>query len=148
VVKTADVIPLPVLTASPAAAARPLPKLGLSQLERIAVTGVATGDIDRDRAYAEERATAYATGDADVRRRALARAASVADIQMQQIAARLSAAVELSDERSARVLDKALTSATHRYLAIMSALRTEFAPTRRIVAVARGAIAITAEEQS
>jgi hypothetical protein len=148
VVKTVDVIPLPVPTASLAPTARPLPRLALSRLEGVAVTGLATGDVDRERAYAEERATAYATGDADVRRRALARAASIADVQMQQLAARLSVAVDTSDERAVRILDKAVSNATHRYLAIMSALRTEFAPTRRIMAVARGAIAITAEEQS
>jgi hypothetical protein len=145
---TADLIPIRTSPASTnTGLARPLAALSLSQMEEKAATGLVTGDVDAMRQYAQAQASAYASGDGDVRRRGLARAAAVQEAQMQVLSASLAAAVARRDERAVVLLDRTLTSATNRYRGLLEQLRIEFAVTRRIVAVANGTIAITAEEQ-
>jgi hypothetical protein len=131
-----------------APAAPPSPLLGLHQFERRAVTGLVAGPAQDIARYTAERATAYASGDADVRRRALARAAAVQDVVAQELTALLSAALARRDTAGAAILDRALNSTNARFLRLLEALRIESAPTRRVVMKATGAIAVTAEERA
>ena len=132
---------------SPTALGSRPPQLALSALERRAVTAlVATenaADLER---YVSERASAYATGSSEVRRRALSRAAAVQDVLVQQLAALVAGATSMRDEKLIATLDRALNSATARYRSLLDQLRIESAGTRRIHVMAKGAVAISAEE--
>jgi hypothetical protein len=131
-----------------APAAPPAPKLGLHHFERRAVTGLVAGPGEDMVRYTADRAAVYATGDADVRRRALARAAAVQDALAQELTALLAAAVARRDTQGALLLDRAVNSANLRYLRLLEALRVESAPTRRVVMKATGAISVVAEERA
>lgn len=131
-----------------APAAPPPQRLALNQFERRAVTGLVEGPAEDMVRYTAERATAYGTGDADVRRRALARAAAVQDVLAQELTALLSAVLARRDTAAAAILDRALNSANARFLRLLEALRVESAPTRRVVMRATGAISVLAEERA
>jgi hypothetical protein len=146
-VMSADLIPIHSVSPSATSGiAHPRRNLKLSQMEEKAATGLVTGDLDAMRAYAQAQASAYSTGDGEARRRGLARAAAVQEAQMQVLSASLAAAVARRDERAVLLLDRTLTSATTRYRGLLEQLRVEFAPTRRVFALAKGTIAIAAEE--
>lgn len=131
-----------------APAAPPSPRLALNQFERRAVTGLVAGPAEDMVRYTTDRAAAYATGDADVRRRALARAASVQDGLAQELTALLTAALARRDTAGAAILDRALNSANLRYLRLLEALRVESAPSRRVLMRASGAISVLTEERT
>lgn len=131
-----------------APAAQPAPRPGLNDFERRAVTGLVTGPGEDMVRYTADRAAAYASGDADVRRRALARAAAVQDVLGQELTALLSAAVARRDAQGVALLDRALNSANLRHRRLLEALRAESAPTRRVVMKATGAISVMAEERT
>jgi hypothetical protein len=148
VTKPADIVPIhPAIPVLPGSPPRTLPALALWELERAAVTQLATGDVESVRQYVVNRASAYASGDADVRRRALSRAAAVQEAQMQELSALLARAVVQRDIQGVQLLDRTLTSATNRYRGLLEQLRVEFVATRRVAVVAKGTIAIAAEEQ-
>lgn len=121
--------------------------LEMSFFERRAVTGLVSANGDEMERYVAVRASAYASGSADARRRALARAAAVQDVLVQELTALLSAAIARRDEPAVPLLDRSLNSATTRYRALLDQLRTECAPTRRVVMRATGDIAVAAEER-
>jgi hypothetical protein len=123
-------------------------KVGLSQFERSAVAGLIAGPGEDMIRFTADRAAACATGDGDVRRRALARAAAVQDALAQELTALLSAAVGRRDTTGAALLDRALNSANVRYLRLLEALRIESVPARRVVVKATGAISLLAEERT
>jgi hypothetical protein len=142
--KGAPVALVPPALSSTTTTSRPL---GMSIFERRAVTGLVSSSGDEMERYVADRASAYASGSADVRRRALARAAAVQDVLLQELSALLSAAIARRDDRAVSLLDRTLNSATTRYRALLDQLRTECAPTRRIVMRATGDIAVAAEER-
>lgn len=125
-----------------------MPKVGFSGFEARAATELVSGPTEEVLAYARERASAYASGDPGARRRSLARAATVADLAMQEASALLTAAAARADERAVRILDRVVTGATSRYIALLEALRAESAPTRRITATANGTFTVSAEEHA
>jgi hypothetical protein len=94
--------------------------------------------------YVAERASEYATGDPESRRRALSRAAAVQEAQLQELAALLASAIARRDP-AVPMLDRVLTAATNRYRSLMDQLRIESAPNRRLTVLAKGTVAITAE---
>lgn len=99
------------------------------------------------RQLAADRATAFATGDAVVRRRALSRAAAVQDVLVQQLSAHLTLTISQHRHDTARMLDRMLNSATARYRSLLDQLRCESFATRRAAILAKGSVAISAEEQ-
>lgn len=125
---------------------RPMGKLVLTDPERRAVTAMTTGDAGHLVGHVEERAAMLATGDPDVRRRCLAKAAAVQEALAQQLSALLAASVARRDDRAVALLDRALTSATARYRSLMDQLRIESVASRRVSVLAKGLVAITAEE--
>lgn len=124
------------------------PGLGLSYFERRAVTGLVARPGEEMERETAVRAAGYATGDPDVRRRALARAAAVQDGLAQELTALLAAAVRRRDAEGAQLLDRTLNSANLRYLRLLDALRVESAPSRRVLMKATGAISVLAEERT
>lgn len=144
--KTADLVRLEPGALAEAGARHAQRVLALSELERAAVTELATGEVDSVRQYVVNRATAYATGDPDVRRRALSRGAAVHETQMQEFAALLAAAIARRDFEAVQVLDRMLTSATGRFRALLDQLRIENGTRRRVVVAAKGTVAVTTED--
>jgi hypothetical protein len=140
---TANVVPTP-LPAARSPLARALNNPELSCLERRAVTGLVSANADEMENYVAERASEYATGDPESRRRALSRAAAVQEAQVQEIAALLASAIARRDP-AVPMLDRVLTAATNRYRCLMDQLRIESAPNRRLTVLAKGTVAITAE---
>lgn len=118
-------------------------KVALTGAERAAATGLVSGEAAFR--HVQDRATAFATGDAAVRRRSLSRASAVQEQQVADLAALLASAISRRDLELAKTLDRALTSATHRYRALMEQLRIESGVSRRVTMLAQGPVAITAE---
>jgi flagellar basal body P-ring protein FlgI len=128
-------------------AASQRPKLALSALERRAVTALVAGENAADlERYVSERASAYATGNSEVRRRAISRALAVQDALVQQLSALLAGATAVRDDKLITTLDRALNSATARYRSLIDQLRIESSTTRRVLIAAKGAVVISAEE--
>lgn len=121
--------------------------LDLSYFERRAVAGLVSKNGDEMETYAAQAAAAYASGDAAVRHRALGRAAAVQEALVQETSALLSAAIARVDTRAVRLLDPVLTSATARLRGLLEQLRIESGRSRRIAVLAKGSVAITAEER-
>lgn len=86
--------------------------------------------------HVRARAGAFASAEGDgVRLRSLARSAALAEVQMGQLSALLSATLAQRDELGAKLLDKLLTSATKRFTLLMDELRAERQGGRRSVLV-------------
>jgi hypothetical protein len=132
---TSNVHELPVVR-PPARVEETTPRLALSPVETASVTQLLAGGEEALLDHVRARAGAFVSADGDgVRLRSLARAAALAEVQMGQMSALLSAALSQRDEPGAKLLDKLLTSATKRFTMLMDELRAERQGGRRSVLV-------------
>jgi hypothetical protein len=137
------------VVAPPVAECRAATKVALSAIEKAAATGLMEPrDADEIAAFVEERATAYASSDPEVRRRGISRALACCEQMMMQISALLARSTATRDS-AVPTLDKLLNSATHRFVALTEQHRLEsLGPRRKIAVLAKGTVAITAEDST
>jgi hypothetical protein len=139
--KTVESIPIPsnvreLPTRQNACAEAPVPRLALSPIEAFSVTQLLANGEEAVLEHVRARAGAFASADGDgVRLRSLARATAIAEAQMAQLSALLSATLGQRDETTAKLLDKFLTSTTRRFTMLMDELRAERQGGRRSVLV-------------
>lgn len=105
-----------------------------------------SGDAAPVLRHVEERSAALATGDSAVRRRCLAKASAMQETIAQQLSALLVTAVARRDENAVILLDRALNSAAVRYRQLMEQLRVESVAVRKVSVMAKGLVAISAED--
>jgi hypothetical protein len=122
--------------------------LALSAVEELAVTELADDAANELLALVRRRATALAgdavdgTSGASVRRRSLAKAAAIAEAQLQQFEALLAGAVARKDSATLVLLDRAATGAAKRFALLMDALRADEQKYQRPVVVVGAANAV------
>ncbi len=118
--------------------------MALSAAEKSSVVQLVRGGEEAVVEHVRQRATALSSGDGGVRRRSLARAAAVQEALVQELSALLGSAIARRDP-AVGMLDRALTSATARYRSLLDQLRSESAPGRRGMVMAKGTVAIAAQ---